>query len=606
MLTMKRKYITYLAITTGLWLTGTSCGDSFFDQPPPGAYSEPSLANSKGVEGQLIAAYSMLDGSYFESWDNNYFNQVGGGSNWVWGSIRGGDAYKGTEPTDFGDINAVETHTVLFSNGTLNTKWTSVYDGIGRANQTLRSLALAEDINDADKKRIEGEARFLRAHFHFEAVKAFGVAPYVPETALDADLRVIENDRMIWPEIEADLQFAYDNLPGTMNAAGRANKWAAAAYLAKVKIFQAKWSEALTILNDVLANGTTAGGQKYDLLPKYGDLYRVAAESGSVESVFAYEASASDGTIANGNYENTLNQPHGGSAPTGCCGFFQPSQNFVNSFKVDATTKLPLLATYNSTDLLNDEGKLSSDAYTPDSTTPVDPRLDWSVGRRGIPFLDWGIHPGNNWVRQVSNGGPYTPMKNVPSIAELNGSEAGVIDWGFTSSAQNVGIIRFADVLLWAAECEAEVGSGSLTNATTYVNRIRTRAANPAGFVVGSPANYQIGNYSTFASKAEALTAIRFERKIELGMEGHRFFDLVRWDNATKAGKTALAFDIVTYINSEYLAKEKTKRNHLSSANFTAKYKYLPIPENVITQMTVQGVKKIDQSTEWGGTRSLN
>jgi hypothetical protein len=604
MLTIKRKYITYLAITTGLVFTGISCGDSFFDQPPPGAYSEPSLANSKGVEGQLIAAYSMLDGSYFESWDNNYFNQVGGGSNWVWGSIRGGDAYKGTEPTDFGDINAVETHTVLFSNGTLNTKWTSVYDGVGRANQTLRSLAAATDISDANKLRIEGEARFLRAHYHFEGLKAFGVVPYVPETALDADLRVIENDHMIWPEIEADLQFAYDNLPGTQNAAGRANKWAAAAYLAKVKMFQAKWSEALTILNDVLANGTTATGKKYDLLPKYGDLYRVAAENGSAESVFAYEASASDGTIGNGNYENTLNQPHGGSAPTGCCGFFQPSQNFVNSFKVDPTTKLPLFTTYNDSDLQNDEGKLSSDAYTPDNSTPVDPRLDWSVGRRGIQFLDWGIHPGNNWVRQVSNGGPYTPIKNVPSIAELNGSEAGVIDWGFTSSAQNVGIIRFADVLLWAAECEAEVGS--LTNATTHVNRVRTRAANPAGFVTPKVANYQIANYPTFASKAEALTAIRFERKIELGMEGHRFFDLVRWDNASKAGKTALPFDIVAYINNEYLAKEKSKRNHLSTANFTAKYKYLPIPENVITQMTVGGVKKIDQSTEWGGTRSLN
>lgn len=601
---MKRKYFTYLAMTAGLWMTGTSCGDKFFDQAPPGAYSEPSLANSKGVEGQLIAAYSMLDGSYFESWDNNYFNQVGGGSNWVWGSIRGGDAYKGTEPTDFGDINAVETHTVLFSNGTLNTKWTACYDGIGRANQTLRSLAIADDITDTNvRNRIEGEARFLRAHYHFEAVKAFGVAPYVPETALDADLRVIENDHMIWPEIEADLQFAYDNLPGTQTAAGRANKWAAAAYLAKVKMFQAKWSEALTLLNDVITNGTTASGLKYGLLDKYGDLYRVAAEAGSKESVFAYEASASDGTIGNGNYENTLNQPHGGSAPTGCCGFFQPSQNFVNSFKVDPTTKLPLISTYNNTDLLNDEGKLSSDAYTPDNTTPVDPRLDWSVGRRGIPFLDWGTHPGNNWVRQVSNGGPYTPIKNVPSLKELNGSEAGVIDWGFTSSAQNVGIIRYADVLLWAAECEAEVGS--LTNATNYVNQIRTRAANPAGFVTGSPANYQIGNYSTFASKAEALTAVRFERKIELGMEGHRFFDLVRWDNATKDGKTALAFDIVAYINNEYLAEEKTKRGHLGTANFTLKYKYLPIPENVITQMTVGGVKKIDQSSDWGGSRSL-
>ncbi|MBX2900498.1 MAG: RagB/SusD family nutrient uptake outer membrane protein [Cyclobacteriaceae bacterium] len=582
---------------------GVSCGDSFFDQKVPGAYTEAALANAKGVEGMLIATYSMLDGSYFESWDNNYFNQVGGGSNWVWGSIRGGDAYKGTEPTDFVDINAVETHTVNFSNGTLNNKWTASYDGIARANQTLRGLAAATDIVPANRLRIEGEARFLRAHYHFEAVKAFGVAPFVPETALDADLRVIQNDHLIWSEIEADLQFAYDNLPGTQTAAGRANKWAAGAYLAKVKIFQAKWAEALTILNAVLTSGTTASGNTYNLLPRYGDLFRVASELNSTEAVFSYEASASDGTIGNGNYENTLNQPHGSSAPTGCCGFFQPSQNFVNSFKVNGSG-LPLLTTYNSSDIANDEGILSSGAFTPDNTTPVDPRLDWSVGRRGIPFLDWGVHPGANWVRLQTYGGPYTPKKNVPSLAELNGSEAGVIDWGFTSSAQNVAIIRFADVLLWAAECEAEVGS--LANATTHVNRVRTRAANAAGYVAGSPANYQIGNYPTFATRAEALAAIRFERKIELGMEGHRFFDLVRWDNATDKGLTQLPFDIVTYLNTEYLAVEKTKRNHLSTATFTEKYKYLPIPENVITQMTVGGVKLVDQSTAWGGIRSLD
>jgi len=598
---MKKK-LTSIAIAATLTAMGISCGDSFFDQKVPGAYTEASLANSKGVEGMLIAAYSMLDGSYFENWDNNYFNQQGGASNWVLGSIRGGDAYKGTEPLDGVDINSIEAHGVNFSNPILNTKWTAVYDGIARSNQTLRGLAAATDITPANRLRIEGEARFLRAHYHFEAVKAFGVAPFVPETALDPDLRVIENDHMIWPEIEADFQFAYDNLPGTQTAAGRANKWAAGAYLAKVKIFQAKWAEALTILNDVISDGTIATGVPYALAANYGNLYRVASELGNTESIFAYEASASDGTIGNGNYENTLNQPHGSSAPTSCCGFFQPSQNFVNSFKVDPGTELPLLTTYNDSDLLNDQGLLSTDAFTPDNTTPVDPRLDWSTGRRGIPFLDWGIHPGANWVRLQSYGGPYTPKKNVPSLAEINGPEAGVIDWGFTSSAQNVGILRYADVLLWAAECEAEVGS--LVNATTYVNQIRTRAANSV--VPGSPANYQVGLYPTFTTRAQALAAIRFERKIELGMEGHRFFDLVRWDNATDAGATQLAFDIVDYLNNEYLTEEKTKRNHLSTATFTAKFKYLPIPENVITQMTVGGVKLVDQSTEWGGSRSLD
>lgn len=605
---MKLKYISYLTLTTGLLLTGVSCSDSFLDTPPPGTYSDASLQNLKGVEGMLISTYAALDGSYFESWDNNYFNQVGGASNWVWGSIKAGDAYTGTEPSDGIDQKPVERHETQPSNGTLLNKWRGSYDGVAHANQTLRTfygaVASGEISDPATMARIEGEARFLRAHFHFEVQKVFGVPAYVGETVTNEQLNSVQNDHAIWPEIEADLQFAYDNLPETQSSAGRANKWAAGAYLAKVYMFQAKWTEALALLN-VVKNGKTTKGNAFALTAKYSDNFKTSAEAGNTESIFAYEASALDGTIANGNYENTLNQPHGSSAQfAGCCGFFQPSYSMVNSFKVDGSG-LPLFDTYNDSDLLSDEGKLSSDAFTPDATTPVDPRLDWTVGRRGIPYLDWGVHPGNNWIRQVANGGPFSPIKNVPYLSDKGGTAASV-DWGFTSNATNVKIIRYADVLLWLAECEAEVGS--LANAVGYVNQVRTRAANAAGFVQGSPANYQIGNYVSFASKAEALKAIRFERKLEFGMEGHRFFDLVRWHNASLAGKTALAFDIVAYLNGkDYLLKElgaNHKRNHLLGATMTLKYRYEPLPEYVTTQTTVGGVKNVDQSSDWGGTRS--
>ncbi len=604
---MKLKYISYITLTTGMLLTGISCSDSFLDTPPPGTYSDASLQNLKGVEGMLISTYASLDGSYFESWDNNYFNQVGGASNWVWGSIKGGDAYTGTEPSDGIDQKPVERHETQPSNGTLLNKWRGSYDGVAKANQTLRTLygavASGTITNAATAQRIEGEAKFLRAHFHFEVQKVFGVAVYVSEEVTNDQLNSLVNDHQIWPEIEADLQFAYDNLPATQTAAGRANKWAAGAYLAKIYMFQAKWAEALALLNTV-RNGTTASGTAYALEARYNDNFRTSEEVGNSESVFAYEASALDGTIGNGNYENTLNQPHGSSAQyAGCCGFFQPSYSMVNSFKTDAVTGLPLLTTYNNADLLSDEGLLSTQAFTPDNTTPVDPRLDWTVGRRGIPYLDWGLHPGNNWIRQVANGGPFSPIKNVPYLSEKGGTAASV-DWGFTSNATNVKIIRYADILLWLAEAEAEVGS--LANATALVNQVRTRAANPAGFVPASPALYFIGNYPTFATRAEAIAAIRFERKLEFGMEGHRFFDLVRWDSASKAGKTALAFDIVAYLNGpDYLAKElgpNHKRNHLIDATMTLKYRFEPLPEYVITQTR----KNTDQSTDWGGTRSPN
>jgi starch-binding outer membrane protein, SusD/RagB family len=611
-----KKYITYLSLTTGMVLAAISCSDSFLEEPPPGTYSDVSLFNQKGVEGMLIGAYAALDGSYFESWDNNYFNQNSGASNWIWGSVRGGDAYKGTEPSDGVDINPIERYEVQPGNPYLLNKWQGSYDGIGKANQTLKTLyaLVAAEAIDADAaKRIEGEARFLRAHYHFELTKVFQFVPYITDAIPYEELNLQTNDHMVWPEIEADFQFAYDNLPEVQIADGRANKWAAGSYLAKAYMFQGKFGQAKALFDVITAQGKTAGGVAYALNASYIDNFRASKEKGNPESIFAFEASVNDGTIGNGNYEQTLNQPHGSSAKfAGCCGFFQPTQNLVNSFKT-SPTGLPLIDSYNASDLKNDEGVASTDAYTPDITTPVDPRLDWTVGRRGIPYLDWGLHPGNNWIRQVANGGPYSPKKNVPWLSD-RGTLANSVDWGFTATSQNVHILRYADVVLLAAEAEAEVGD--LGRAAMLVNMIRTRAANSfvytyvdnadpsKGFTATPASNYMVGTYAGFGSRQEALAAIRFERKLELGMEGQRFFDLVRWDDATEAGLTQLPFDIVAYINNEYLDEEKQKRNHLSGASFTEKYKYEPIPEYVITQATVEGVRSIDQSSAWGGTRS--
>lgn len=619
---MRLRIFSYIAITTGLVLTSVSCSDEFLNQPPPGTYSDVSLQNKKGLEGMLIATYASLDGSYFESWDNNFFNQNAGASNWIWGGVRSEEAYKGTEESDGVDITPIERYESQPSNNYYWDKWRGCYDGIGKANQTLRTLkALVESggISAEDATRIEGEARFLRAHFHFEAQKTFGVPGWVSEDLTTEQLFDIENNVSIWPNIEADFLFAYQNLPGTQIAEGRANKWAAGAYLGKTYVYQAKWSDALTVLTDVVNNGTTSTGVKYKLMDKFADNFVVTKERGSTESVFAFEASVNDGTIGNGNYENTLNQPHGSSAKyAGCCGFYQPSQTLVNSFKTDGNG-LPMPDTYNDSDLLSDEGLTSTDAFTPDGTTPLDPRLDWTVGRRGIPYLDWGLHPGNNWIRKVSHGGPYSPKKNVPYLVD-RGTAAASYDWGFTATAQNVHIIRFADVLLLAAEAEVESG-GSLANALTYVNLIRNRAKNSpvftyvnnadpsAGFTTTPAANYDVEPYASFADAEAALTAIRFERKLELGMEGHRFFDLVRWDDYTDDGKTKLDFDIVAYLN-DYIADETGNdeshpRAHLSGASFTEKYKYAPIPEQAVTLMTKNGVKLLDQSTAWGGSRQL-
>jgi hypothetical protein len=588
------KNLRIIPLFAAVMLLSISCSEDFLNVSPPGSYSAPSLQNAKGVEGMLIATYSALDGSWFESWGNNSFNQNGGASNWIWGGVRSDVAYKGTEQSDGVDINPIERGEVQPGNPYLENKWNACYDGIGKANATLQNLKGAVDEFTADNyTRVEAEARCLRGHFHFEAVKVFGRAPFVSDTVTNF-AAVPNSDNIIWPDLEADFKFAYDNLPGTMPNEGRVNKYVAGALLAKVYMFQGKWAEAEPILDDIINNGTTSAGVTLDLNDEFHHSFRADLEKGNPELMFCYEASYADGSISNGNYENTLNQPHGSSAETACCGFFQPSQNLANSFKTDANG-MPLIDTFNDTDIANDEGIAATDPFTPEQG-PLDARIDWTIGRRGIPFLDWGVNPGSTggWVRNVPNGGIYNPVKTVPTIAEFDAELAGVIDWGFTSTAKNVIIVRFADVLLLAAEVKAELNK--LDDAKDLVNRVRERAANPAGFVMADTvpaANYVVGLYDAFGSQADALEAIRFERKLELAMEGHRMFDLVRWHE--NSSRSALPFDAVAFMN-DYLSHEAQKRNHLTGATFEEKHLYMPIPISVITQSTVGGVQNITQN----------
>lgn len=550
------------------------CKKKFLEQLPQGVYDLNSLSNKKGVDGLLINAYATLDGRQDQ--------QNGGASNWLWGSIRGGDAYKGTEPTDMVDANPVQRFEISANNGQLNNKWTGIWDGVGAANQVLIVLPLAKDISAGDAKQITAEAKFIRGFMHFEAKKNFGNVPFIDETVTDFKVPNTEsggNYVNIWPQIEADLKAAYDNLDETRPNKGRVNKWAAGAYLAKAYLFQNKFAEAKALFDAIIANGKNSTGTKYGLVANYHANFRVTSEHNE-ETVFSIQASYGDGANTNGNYDNTLNYPHGGSAttekPGACCGFFQPSQSLVNSFKTTAAG-LPELDTYNNTDVTSDELVASTDPFTPYAGT-LDPRLDWTVGRRGVPYYDWGVHPGRAWIRKVDYGGPYTPKKNTYYKADI-GSLAGTVGWGFANNALNFTPMRFADVLLMAAEAEIEVGSMEV--ARTYINRIRARAAaSPVLNGAAPAATYLINPYpAPFAGKDEARKVVRFERKLELGMEGHRFFDLVRWGIA----------DVV--LNNDYFAKEGLRRvEALGGAKFTkGKHEYLPIPEFAVTRSIKDG-----------------
>lgn len=552
-------------ITSAVMMLAVSCSDDFLEVPPTGLLGEAQLVSLAGIDASLIAAYSQVNGRN---------NRLASPSNWVWGSIRGGDANKGTDPGDFSAINPFQRFEANSASNALGSKWNGAYEGVARCNNVLRLLANAgPDVTPADVKRISAQARFLRGHYYFELKKDYGNTPYVDET-LDygSGLEDVKNDKDLYPFIEADLKFAADNLPATQSQVGRVNSWAAKSYLAKVYMYQDKFPAAKALFDDVIANGVTSNGLKYDLVSYYDDMFR-GRNDNHQESIWAYQAAAGTGSVNNANPEFDLNFPYntGPTGPGNCCGFFQPTFTFVNSFRTDANG-LPLLdGSYNmgANQVKTDMDLETSDTFTPDAGN-LDPRVDHTTGRRGLPYLDWIDHPGKAWIRNQGNAGPYSPKKYV-----YEKSEAGTFQdnssWTPGYTGINFLIIRFADVLLLAAE--AEIEAGSLEKAREYVNRVRTRAMNSKIMRADGTmaANYVVDTYkSAWTDKEVAKLAVRFERKLELGMEGHRFYDLVRWNTVQAEMDAYLAYD------SQFLGAA------FGGAKFTAIHKILPIPQDQI------------------------
>lgn len=553
---MKKKILVFTALVCMGMMN--SCKDKFLETTPLGVGNEAMLSNKSGVNSVLIGAYSLLDGV---GAGGTYFSAV---SNWIYGTVASDDGYKGSDVGDLAQITTIEKYIQQADIGGFNDKWVALYDGVSRSNDVLRLIAKATDMTDAEKSQATAEARFLRGWYHFEAKKMWNMVPYVDEKV--TDYLNLPNDKDIWPLIEADFQFAVDNLSATKAQVGRASKWSAKAMLAKTHMYQSDYTAAKPLLVDIVTNGP------FSLVANYHDNFRIATENNS-ESVFEVQMSVADGGSGeNGSWGDNLNFPYG-SGPGGCCGFYQPSQNLVNAFKTDVNG-LPLLDTFNDTDVKNDEGLSSSDPFTPYDGT-LDPRLDWTVGRRGLPFLNWGIHPGKNWIRDQSFAGPYTFKKFFAASGENAGAESP------RANANNYRAIRFADILLMRAEIAVE--ENDLATALAIVNQIRTRAATE---IVkkddGTPAaNYLVKPYPAFASQEYARKAVRFERRVELAMEGHRHFDLVRWGNA----------DVVL---NAYLAKESKKRSYLTGAVFKkGSSEYFPIPQ---AQIDIMGSNVLKQN----------
>ncbi|MEM9647805.1 MAG: RagB/SusD family nutrient uptake outer membrane protein [Bacteroidota bacterium] len=552
---MKKRLFYFMALIA----LALGCSDSFTDVPAVGALSDDDLKNSQGVSLLLASAYSTLDGIRNNQGASDW---TVSGDNW-WFDVIADDAHKGSTDGDQADLFLLETFDWTSANPYIFGKWNGLFAGVNRSNAVI---SLINSIEGGDFNSQLAEARFLRAHFNFELQKIYGNVPYISDENFDAKEFNQPNPGPIWEQIEADFQFAIDNLPTAQGDVGRPTSWAAKAFMGKAHLFQSDFAAAGPLFEDVIANGP------YSLNSEFLDNFSLAGDNGS-ESIFAIQFTTDSGQSLNGNRGGTLNFPNPG--PFGsCCGFYQPTQDLVNAYQTDGTG-LPLLDTFNQSDVENDYGVESEDAFTP-HTGPLDPRLDYTVGRRGIDYNGYGPHIGKDWIRAsfADISGPYLPKKNVYQAGE-NGN-VGTGAWGQQHSGINYHIMRYADLLLMAAEVAVE--NNDLPRALGYVNQVRNRAKDMtyvkeevSDGVFEDAANYEIEPYVSFPDQAFARAAVRFERRLELAMEGHRLFDLRRW---------GVAPDVInTYVTNE----ARTIENFGTKAgSYAPNMDLMPIPINAI------------------------
>ena len=575
---MKKKFIYYSLLFVAI----LSCNDEFTTQPAVGALSDEAVQNEEGIALLLTGAYSGLDGNRQNLAGSQFAVSP---DNW-WFDVMSDDAHKGSTDGDQSTLTDLERFNITTSNDYVLGKWSALYAGVNRANAVI---ALVGELTEGDFTAQMAEARFLRGYANFELQKIYGSPAYISEENFAASEFNQPNSGDIWAQVEADFEFAVANLPDTQPEAGRPTSWVAKAFLGKAHLFQSDFPNALTFLQDVINNGPFA------LNVEFLDNFRAAGENAS-ESVFAVQFAADDALSFNGNGNgSTLNFP--GAGPTGtCCGFYQPSVDLGNAYET-GPDGLPLLDTFNDADIKNDYGQPSfvTDAngvvedadgnpvlteFTPFAGN-LDPRIDYTMGRRGIDYNGYGINVGQAWIRSTTadiGSSPYLSKKNVYQFDEIDVNQ-GVGEWGQQRSGINYNIMRFADVLLMAAE--AAVETGDVATALTYVNMVRERAKNmtfvPQLDADGAPiagtaaANYVIEPYPSFPNADFARNAVRFERRLELAMEGHRLFDLRRWGTTVQ-------------VLNAYITNESRTITAMAGAisPYTATFDALPIPINAI------------------------
>ncbi len=517
-------------------LLATGCGKDFLNKNPQGALSEEQVTNSDGVEANLLGAYGILNGNVSGTWGN----YASAPSQWLFGEVAADNAHKGSEETDQPNMNLIELLRPNPANDNLSQMWQVYYEGVLRCNRTMQLLAADQagpkTVSATRAVEIQAESRMLRGHYYFFLWRIFKNIPWVDEATTLDEAKLKPNNEDVFPNIIADIQFAIDNLPAAKinGERGRMDKVIAQAYLGKLYLYQGRHELALPLFKEVI------GAKDITSMP-FENNFNVETEDGPEALMVSKHAINPNGTGDNANIGDMLSGLYG-TSPVGCCGFFQPSIDLVNAYRVDANG-LPYLNTqYRDNPYLSDMG-LSGAAkanYQVSRTLRVDPRLDYTVGRRGIPYLDYGVMPGDAWIRMATYAGPFVGVKTMINRSQF---ASHAVPGEPYITGLDVNIMRLADVILMAAECEVELGN--LPGALAYVNSIRRRAATVPHKQIGGNdmANYMVMPYPSFPNAEYARNAVRMERRLELALEGHRFFDLVRWGIAKQTLESYSTFE---------------------------------------------------------------
>lgn len=598
----------------------SSCSEEFFNIRPVGAVDEGALLTEQGIDWMITGMYSTL---YAGPPNNTIMNMI-------WGDNLAGNCNKGSQLSDQPDWTAIETYVITSDNGYFSSKWSHHYNGVFRANVVLDMLEKMSD-ELADKAGEEGDyiteaeaqARFFRAMWHFENVKLFGAAiPYVGledyQASVNPQVSNVDdagNYVYIWDKIMEDFQFAYDNLPDTWSKdQGRVNKWAALAYLAKVQMYYASpyngangtnpstasWTTVKSTIETLMASGVDNKGQAFTLADTYEELFTAGESDWTGESVFDVQTTLSGTqTSTNQTWSAVWNNLTNKLTASGW-GFISPSTDLAYSYYVDANG-LPYLDRVYEDLYATDMQTISGGVVSTDLTTFTDPRIDINLGRFNVPYWDWGTFTTiDGIIREVGNGGLFYGKKHIMKKSDY-GTYTVTKQRG---SAKNPHVIRWADVLLWYAEALIETGTTGVDgDARHYVNLVRARAGNDyvraeggtsyvmedlanggAGDGTDAAANYRIGLWPVgqFSTPEGAMKALRAERRAELAMEGHLWYDLARWG-------------IVVEEVNDYLAFEQGYLSRFANKAYGSTWFTMPLPDAQIT--TMEGL--LVQNVNW-------